>query len=93
MAVYHFHRRKEQLDIKKLNGTYQIGNGALHARHGFIDGLSLRHFYWNTKNIQEWGSEGRNSIVLSVSRIGTSRFISHRKANIPPIDLSSRKGG
>jgi GT2 family glycosyltransferase len=100
MAVYHFHGRKEQLDIKKLNDTYQIGNGALHAKHGFTDGLLLRHFYWNTKKyLGEWlgGPKFNSSLDLShrdllvQQLIGMARFISHRKVNIPPIDLNSRK--
>jgi glycosyltransferase involved in cell wall biosynthesis len=75
LVVYHHHGRKTISDITKLNWSYQLGNGALHAKHGFADGLLLRNLYYNTKNS-----------VLEV--VGGPKFdprlgISHRQLAIP----------
>ncbi|RIV88642.1 glycosyltransferase [Aurantiacibacter xanthus] len=43
LVVHHFHGRKTIEDIKKLNQSYQYGNGALLGRH--LDALPLKHFY------------------------------------------------
>lgn len=48
LVVHHFHGRKTAGDVKKLNQSYQFGNGALLGRHA--DPLLLKHFYWNTRN-------------------------------------------
>jgi glycosyltransferase involved in cell wall biosynthesis len=50
LVIYHYHGRKKKSDILKLNWSYQIGNGALHAKHGFSDGLLLRNSYYNARN-------------------------------------------
>jgi len=49
LVVYHHHGRKKISDIAKLNWYYQLGNGALHAKHGFADGL-FRNLYYNMRN-------------------------------------------
>lgn len=48
LVVHHFHGRKTADDVKKLNQSYQFGNGALLGRHA--DALLLKHFYWNARN-------------------------------------------
>lgn len=46
--VHHFHGRKTLNDIKKLHEQYNIGNGALYAKH-CTDLKLLRHFYWDCR--------------------------------------------
>ena len=48
LVVQHYHGRKTAGDVKKLNQSYEFGNGALLVRHA--DQLLLKHFYWNTRN-------------------------------------------
>jgi glycosyltransferase involved in cell wall biosynthesis len=75
LVVYHHHGRKKISDIAKLNWNYQLGNGALHAKHGFADGLLLGNLYYNAKNS-----------ILEV--VGGPKFdprlsISHRQIAVP----------
>jgi glycosyltransferase involved in cell wall biosynthesis len=77
LVIYHYHGRNKKSDILKLNWSYQIGNGALHAKHGLSDGLLLRNLYYNAKN----------SLLEAV---GGTQFdpilgISHRQIVIPQI--------
>jgi GT2 family glycosyltransferase len=100
MVVYHFHGRKEQPDIRKLNESYQLGNGALHAKHGLMDRVLLRHFYWNTKKyLKEWLGGPRFNAFLGLSHrdlifpqlLGMARFIGRRKSAVAPIELGPRR--
>jgi glycosyltransferase involved in cell wall biosynthesis len=75
LLVYHHHGRKTISDISKINWGYQIGNGALHAKHGLADGLLLRNSYYNARN-------------MLLEFVGGPRFdprlgISHRQVVIP----------
>jgi GT2 family glycosyltransferase len=99
MIVHHFHGRKEQLDIRKLNESYQLGNGALHAKNGLMDRVLLRHFYWNTKKyLKEWFGGPKFNAFLGLSHrdlifpqlLGMARFMGRRKSAVEPIDLGSR---
>lgn len=51
LVIYHHHGRKTISDIANLNWSYQIGNGALHAKHGLADRLLLRASYYNARNV------------------------------------------
>jgi glycosyltransferase involved in cell wall biosynthesis len=75
LVVYHHHGRKTISDISNVNWGYQIGNGALHAKHGLADGLLLRSLYYNGRNM-----------LLEV--VGGPKFdhglgISHRQIAVP----------
>jgi glycosyltransferase involved in cell wall biosynthesis len=100
MAVYHFHGRKDQPDIKNLNESYQLGNGALHAKHGLTDRVLLRHFYWNTRNyLKEWFGGPKFNAFLGLSHrdlifpqlLGMARFMGRRRSTVKPIELGSRR--
>lgn len=55
MAVRHYHGRKALSDIAKLSRGYQVGNGALMAKHLRTNRLLPRHLWWNTRNaMKEW---------------------------------------
>ncbi len=50
IVVHHFHGRKTLESVKKLNRDYQIGNGAMTARHWRTSGILIRHMWWNARN-------------------------------------------
>jgi GT2 family glycosyltransferase len=50
MATFHHHGRRTAEDVAKLITQYHLGNGALYAKHGLLDIVLLRHFYWNARN-------------------------------------------
>ncbi|MFN7110022.1 MAG: glycosyltransferase family 2 protein [Brevundimonas sp.] len=52
MVTRHFHGRKTLDDVKRLNWQYQVGNGALLAKHA--DRTLLKHLYWYARN---WAKE------------------------------------
>lgn len=50
MTVHHFHGRRTYEDVAKLSRLYQIGNGAMLAKHWRTSPMLLRHFWWNLRN-------------------------------------------
>lgn len=50
MTVHHFHGRKTHEDVAELSRCYQIGNGAMLAKHWRTSPMLLRHFWWNLRN-------------------------------------------
>jgi GT2 family glycosyltransferase len=48
LVVHHFHGRKTLDEVRKLHAQYNIGNGALYAKH-CTDLKLLRHFYWDCR--------------------------------------------
>ena len=77
LVTYHHHGRKTIGDIAKLNWSYQIGNGALHAKHGLADGLLLRAYYHNARNIL--------FEVVGGPKFDAHLGISHRQLVVPQI--------
>lgn len=49
MQVFHFHGRRTSDAIHALARNYQIGNGALYAKHMFSAPWLLRHLYWSAR--------------------------------------------
>ena len=60
MAVRHFHGRRTEQSIARLNHGYQVGNGALYAKH-VRDLRLLRHFYWDCKTMLRAICSGHNT--------------------------------
>lgn len=50
MTVRHFHGRRTYEDVAELSRCYQIGNGALLAKHWRTSPTLLKHFWWNLRN-------------------------------------------
>ncbi|MFN3512261.1 MAG: glycosyltransferase family 2 protein [Phenylobacterium sp.] len=50
MAVRHFHGRRTLAEVRKLSRAYQLGNGALLAKHWRADPMLLKHLWWNGRN-------------------------------------------
>lgn len=87
MITYHFHGRRAHADIFSLNRNYQIGNGALHVKHGITDPILGRHLYWNLCNYVREFTGGpifdkqlrlSHSAILSPSFLGMVKYAIHR---------------
>jgi glycosyltransferase involved in cell wall biosynthesis len=77
LVVYHHHGRRTTAEITVLNRSYQIGNGALHAKHGLNDKLLLMNLYYNARNyILEF---------LGGKKFDAQMKISHGKIVVPQI--------
>lgn len=50
LVVSHFHGRRDIGDIAKLHRGYNIGNGALYAKHGLRHPKLLLHMYWDLRD-------------------------------------------
>lgn len=50
MIVHHFHGRRTLEEVAELSRRYQIGNGALLAKHWQAYPVLLRHLWWNLRN-------------------------------------------
>lgn len=50
MTVRHFHGRRTYEEVAKLSRLYQIGNGAMLAKHWRTSPMLLKHFWWNLRN-------------------------------------------
>jgi GT2 family glycosyltransferase len=50
MTVFHFHGRRTYEEVAELSRRYQIGNGAMLAKHWRTSPGLLRHFWWNLRN-------------------------------------------
>lgn len=56
MQVLHFHGRRGTAAVKKILRNYNIGNGALYAKHLFTAPWLVRHFLWTARSaLQEFG--------------------------------------
>lgn len=47
MCVYHFHGRRTQDEIRRVNAGYALGNGALYFKHLFSSPWLLRNLKWD----------------------------------------------
>jgi GT2 family glycosyltransferase len=49
MCVVHFHGRKGNSDLERLNFGYHFGNGAMYAKYLTSDLQLMRHLYWTMR--------------------------------------------
>jgi GT2 family glycosyltransferase len=50
MTVFHHHGRRTHGAIRSIYGNYNIGNGALYAKHARSAPWLLRHLYWTGRS-------------------------------------------
>ena len=68
MVIYHYHGRKLAAKVRDLVCQYDIGDGALLAKHGFKDRDLLRPLYWDVrKAAQEFFGGGYSRPALNIS--------------------------
>jgi len=68
MTVFHHHGRRSAVDIRKAHRAYNIGNGALMAKHVAQAPWLLRRGYWNLRNaVRELGGGPRFDVNLGLS--------------------------
>lgn len=87
MAVRHYHGRRHRADALKLQRGYDIGNGALYAKHLLANGRVVQHFYWTLRNaLREPFGGPKFDPALGLSHFGIvkgnlrgfARFLRHR---------------
>lgn len=68
MQVFHFHGRRTPDAIRALVRDYQIGNGALYAKHLFSAPWLSRHLYWAARGaLRELTGGPKFDVIYGVS--------------------------
>jgi glycosyltransferase involved in cell wall biosynthesis len=57
MLIFHHHGRRDVAEVRRLHDAYNVGNGAVYAKHGVHAPGVLRHLFWDFRNgfYEYWG--------------------------------------
>lgn len=98
MAVRHFHGRRGAAPVHTIFRNYNIGNGALYAKHAGRAPWLLKHFYWCLRgalrelaggpqfdaecNLSHWSVLGQN--IRGMAAFAAKKLSAPARRNLPP---------
>lgn len=100
LVVFHHHGRRDPRDLARLYEGYNIGNGALYAKHMWKHPRLLKHFLWDVRDgvFELFGGPSFNpALGLSYrgkalgNLVGAARYLRLRAATLTP--RSRRRAG